>query len=393
MKKLALLVAALVVILLVAGFALRGRLFDQQAAAESAPGSGPPAPASTGSHPGRAFPIGVWLQDPTFNARQYKNMGVNTFVGLWKFPSEEGTTPGWAQASLDALARNHMTAVAGETPDAVRGILALHRNQRITAWLAGDEPDMSDFGPDQWKQKIDSMLAVQKRAVYGNFGKSFGGFDWWYDHMTDAERAAYCAPLDIASVDYYGMTDHTEDPDHRGPWTYGRAVDNLQKACGPSKPTYAFVETTQPSNESANAATPQGMRAAAWNAIIHGADGIEWFVHDFYCPDGCGDKVFATDPQWAANRRAVARLDAEIHRYDAALTGPDVDGVTTSTGIPLALLTKQVGDTTYVFAQADGDSSHPDGYTGRATVTVRGHSFTDSWAPYQVRVYTVPSSG
>ena len=34
------------------------------------------------------FPIAVWLQDPAL-APRYKAAGFNTYVGLWKGPTEE----------------------------------------------------------------------------------------------------------------------------------------------------------------------------------------------------------------------------------------------------------------------------------------------------------------
>ena len=135
-----------------------------------------------------------------------------------------------------------------------------------------------------------------------------GGHD-----ITDAERAAWCAPVDVPSVDYYGMTDYYEPAKNKGAWTYGRAIDNLEKAC-PGKPTWSFVEVTQPWDGSANSATPAGIRAAAWNAVIHGADGVEWFIHDFYCDSECGPNVFLTAPRWAANRQAVKDFTAELNR-------------------------------------------------------------------------------
>src|ERR1019366_5526359 len=39
------------------------------------------------SHDAGFFPIAVWLQDPR-NAGQYRAAGFNTYVGLWKGPTE-----------------------------------------------------------------------------------------------------------------------------------------------------------------------------------------------------------------------------------------------------------------------------------------------------------------
>jgi hypothetical protein len=362
-------------------------LSDGAGATEPAttPASGTPTPPRNGS----AFTVGVWLQDPAGNAKDYKEMGVNTFVGLWNWPNDGDAYPGWAKDSLDALAREDLVAYGGLTPTAVRQTLSMKHNKQVVGWMAGDEPDMQNVTPEQWTQNIEAMKAVEDRPVYGNFGQGFSGFDWWYGHLTDETRAAYCAPVDIASFDFYGMTNQKlpETPEHRGPWTYGRGVDNLEKAC-PGKPTWAFVEVTEPSPV-AKAATPEGIRAAAWNAIVHGADGLEYFIHDFNCNPECGPSAFLYEDRWKANREAVKDLNAELHRYDAVLTSPDVEGVASSTGIPLTLLAKRVDGTTYVFAQADGSDDRFDGYSGRATVTVDGHTFTDTWKPYQVRVYTV----
>jgi hypothetical protein len=35
------------------------------------------------------FPIGIWMQSPS-NAARYKEIGINTYVGLWKGPTERG---------------------------------------------------------------------------------------------------------------------------------------------------------------------------------------------------------------------------------------------------------------------------------------------------------------
>lgn len=346
---------------------------------EPTPSEEPPPPPTGGQ-----FPIGVWLQDPAGNAADYKALGVTTFLGLWDWPSDDGKWPGWAQASLDALATHGMNTYAGESPEAIEATLAMENNYVVTGWLAGDEPDM--FGPDPqtWQDRIAAMKAVQDRPVAANFGLGFGGFGWWYDHLSDAERAAWCEPIDVPSVDYYGMT-NPEPEENKGAWTYGRAVNNLRKACGDDKPLGSFVEVTE-IDEAATTQTPEGIRDAAWNAIVNGADAINWFIHDFKCNPECGPSVFLYEDKWAANRAAMAEVNAELHQWATVLAAPDATGAT-STGIPLDMLVKRVDGVTYVFAQATGDQSAPQGYSGTATVTVDGRSFTDLWEPYQVRVY------
>ena len=362
--------------------------YEAAAAAQSLTVPEPTPTPGTASNAGTSkFRIGVWLQDPAGNAADYKALGVTTFLGLWDWPNDDGKWPGWAEASLDALAKYEMDAFAGESPEAVRRTLAMRNNDRITGWLAGDEPDMFGPAPGAWQQRIAAMTGVQDRRVAGNFGLGFGGFGWWYDHLSDAERAAWCEPIDVPSVDYYGMT-NPEPLENKGAWTYGRAIDNLRKACGDDKPLGSFVEVTE-IDASATAATPEGIRNAAWNAVVNGADAINWFIHDFKCNPECGPSVFLYEDKWAANRTAMQEVNDELHKWAPILTVPDAVGSATSSGIPLDLLTKRVGGTTYVFAQASGDRDRPQGYTGTATVTVDGKAFTDFWREYQVRVYTV----
>src|SRR6267143_1420492 len=50
-------------------------------------GKGPKGPKGLPSDPG-FFPLAVWLQAPS-NAQRYREAGFNTFVALWKGPSEE----------------------------------------------------------------------------------------------------------------------------------------------------------------------------------------------------------------------------------------------------------------------------------------------------------------
>ena len=39
-------------------------------------------------HSADFFPIAVWLQNPS-NAKRYRQAGINTYVGLWRGPTEE----------------------------------------------------------------------------------------------------------------------------------------------------------------------------------------------------------------------------------------------------------------------------------------------------------------
>src|SRR5678810_678488 len=73
------------------------------------------------------FPIAVWLQDPV-NAARYKAAGFNTFVGLWKGPTED-QLKGLAAAGMRVFCDQNEVGMA-------------HANDPVIAgWLLGDEPD------------------------------------------------------------------------------------------------------------------------------------------------------------------------------------------------------------------------------------------------------------
>jgi hypothetical protein len=55
----------------------------------TAPGDEPAKPNSAGSvlSDPNFFPLAVWLQSPN-NAAKYKAAGINTYVGLWRGPTD-----------------------------------------------------------------------------------------------------------------------------------------------------------------------------------------------------------------------------------------------------------------------------------------------------------------
>ena len=73
------------------------------------------------------FPVTVWLQDPS-TARDYKAIGINLFVGLWKGPTEE---------QLKVLAESDMPVLAGFR----ESIRAAPNSNLIRGWTFMDEPD------------------------------------------------------------------------------------------------------------------------------------------------------------------------------------------------------------------------------------------------------------
>src|SRR6516225_2702151 len=80
------------------------------------------------------FPIGVWMQQPRL-APEYKAIGVNLFVGLWKGPTE---------AQLAELAKYDMPVLAEQNDVGLTSPNA----RMIRGWLVReDEPDNAQASP------------------------------------------------------------------------------------------------------------------------------------------------------------------------------------------------------------------------------------------------------
>src|ERR1035438_4236146 len=83
------------------------------------------------SHDAGFFPIAVWLQDPR-NAGQYRAAGFNTYVGLWKGPTE---------SQLAALKAAGMKVICEQNATA-----RIHLDDpTIIGWMHGDEAGNSDL--------------------------------------------------------------------------------------------------------------------------------------------------------------------------------------------------------------------------------------------------------
>ncbi len=73
------------------------------------------------------FPICVWLQNPR-NAPKYKEAGFNTYIGLWKGPTEQ---------QLAELKRAGMKVICRQNEIGLAHI----DDPTIVGWMHGDEPD------------------------------------------------------------------------------------------------------------------------------------------------------------------------------------------------------------------------------------------------------------
>lgn len=356
--------------------------------------NGPP------SDPGY-FPIAVWLQSPS-NARRYLQAGINLYIGLWQGPTEE---------QLAALAEAGMPVICDQNEVGLR-----HRdNPIIVGWMHGDEPDNAQplpgnqgWGPPIPPERIIEdygriRAADPTRPVLLNLGQGVA-WDGWYgrgvrtNHPEDYPE--YVKGGDIVSFDIYPVVhDH---PDIAGNlWYVPYGVDRLRGWAGPERVVWNCIECARISNVNVKP-TPAQVRAEVWMSLIHGSQGIIYFVHQFE-PTFC-EWALLEDPELL---EAVTALNAEIRKLAPVLNSPTVpDGascVSDAPDVPVDIMTKRYGGATYVFAVAMRDAATDatitvHGVPAGAHVEVLGEGrrlelangrFSDHFAPYEVHLYRV----
>jgi hypothetical protein len=224
------------------------------------------------------FPIAVWLQ-ALANAERYRQAGINTYVGLWKGPTEE---------QLAALKNAGLYVICDQNELALR-----HRDDpTIIAWMHGDEPDNAQslgegrgWGPPILPAKIVEhyhrlRVADPSRPVLLNLGQGVA-WDGWYgrgvrsNHPEDYPE--YLKGCDIASFDIYPAV-HDRKEVAGNLWFVARGVERLVNWTEGRKPVWNCIECTHISNPDRKA-TPHEVRAEVWMSLIHGSRGLIYFVH------------------------------------------------------------------------------------------------------------------
>ena len=274
------------------------------------------------------FPIGVWMQDPTRQAdttSQWKALGVNTYVGVWSWPTDAGAYPGHAQDVLNAFGAAGAQALANWDTGAP-AMEAKPNGSTVRGHILADEPDMNGTTPAQLASKASAARAGDpNRPTYVNFSK--GIVNGWNNGVavTAADKRAYCASADIASVDYYGFTDPWEG--RPGAVGYAEGMDALKAACGNDKPLWGFVETTRPFDSTR--ITPAQYEVAVWTLLASGADGIELFIHDFGGGGGWEDALLR-DSAAAAVKARVDVVSDQIAAVAPLLNQADATASSTN---------------------------------------------------------------
>ena len=346
------------------------------------------------------FPIAVWVQNPS-HAEDYKAIGVNTYVALWRGPTDE---------QLAALEKAGLYAICQQNERSLK----YKDSKVIVGWMHGDEPDNAQprrdgqpgWGPPIAPEKIVADYGRMKaadpsRPVLLNLGQGVA-WDNWHGRGVRSRHPEdypeYVKGCDIASFDIYPVTH--DSPEVAGKlWYVGHGAKRLVEWTGGAKPVWACIETTHISNEKARP-TPGQVRSEVWMALTHGATGIIYFCHEFK-----PRQIEAGLLQYPEIAQAVRAVNAEVSRLAPVLNSPTVaDGAVATTpagDAAVATLCKNYEGSTYVFAVSKSDKPlraaiTARGSTGHKTIEVLGERreasavdgrFEDDFPPYGVRLY------
>ena len=347
------------------------------------------------------FPIAVWLQGPQ-NAAKYKAAGINLYIGLWKGPTEE---------QLAALKEAGMPIICEQN-----AVGLAHKDDRtIVGWMHGDEPDNAQelpdrksYGPPILPEKIIAdyeriRKADPTRPVMLNLGQGVA-WDGWFGRGTRTNHpedyAEYCKGGDVISFDIYPVAH--DKPDVKGKlWLVPKGIDRLREWTKGERVVWNCIECTRIGSDTK--ATPKQVRCETWMSLIHGSQGLIYFVHEF-SPKFC-EWALLNDPDMLAG---VTATNKQITELAPALNSPTVkDGAAVACEnkeVPVDAMVKKRGGATYVFAVAMRPGATKATFTvaglaGKKEIEVLGEDrklaaedgkFTDEFKDWDVHLYKMP---
>lgn len=347
------------------------------------------------------FPIAVWLQSPA-NAVRYRQAGFNTYVGLWRGPTED---------QLTALRDAGMRVICEQNRVGLD-----HRDDPVVmAWMHGDEPDNAQslgegkgYGPPISPESIVSdyqriRAADPTRPVLLNLGQGVA-WDGWYgrgvrsNHPEDYPE--YAKGGDIVSFDIY-PANHDRREVAGQLWYVGYGVERLIQWSGPERVVWNCIECSAISDP-ARKPTPHQVRSEVWMSLIHGSRGLIYFVHQF--KPVFREAALFDDP---AMLETVTTVNRQIRELAPVLNGPDAVGrVTVRTEpaeVPVAIRVKRdgaglvvlavgmrAGTATATFHVKDLVGTMPAEVLGEnRTVEVVDGQFSDTFKDWDAHLYRV----
>ena len=353
------------------------------------------------------FPISAWLQG-SWHATEMAALGINIYVG------NNAGTDSLAAADLATLKAQGIYAIVGQ--DAV-GLANVADPTIVGWWMTPDEPDnaQSDgnggYGPPVAPATLVARYDAYKaadptRPVYLGLGQGVA-YDGWEGRGSNAPaESGYVQASDIVDFDIYPYNNCGGDSNEQVTcgqfWLNAHGVDQLHAWSTRGQAVWTDIETTTIAAGTTTGPTPQQTKSEVWLSLIHGANGITYFL-DTWNPSFREDGIFA-DPAMVS---AVTALNRQIKTLAPVLNSADIPSLvavsSSNPDAPIDLMVKANGHTLYLFAAIAGPGTATGGFliegmNGDGVVTVLGEnrsfaatggSFADLFASNDVHIYAI----
>lgn len=350
------------------------------------------------------FPITVWCQSPA-NAARYRQAGFNTYLGLWHGPTEQ---------QLDALKQAGLKVICEQNDVGLRHL----NDSTIIGWMHGDEPDNAQarpgglgYGPPILPSKITAdyqrlVAADPSRPVLLNLGQGVA-WDRWHGRGTRTNHPEdypeYIKGGDIISFDIYPANHDHRDVAGRLEFV-GRGVERLIRWGQGEKIIWNCIECSAISDPKRKP-TPQQVRCEAWMSLVHGSQGLIYFVHQF--KPVFREAALFDDPIML---KMVTSLNHQIIELAPVLNSPSIlNAVTVRTSpaeVPVALMVKRQAENIYLFAVSmqpgttqatfslqNSTRTHKVEVLGEDRVlTAKAGMFTDQFASWDAHIYRITAT-
>jgi hypothetical protein len=353
------------------------------------------------------FPISVWLQG-AWHATEMADLGINVYVG------NNAGTDTLAAADLATLKSHGIYAIVGQ--DAV-GLANIDDPTIVGWWLTPDEPDnaqsdgMGGYGPPVAPATMVSRYNAYKaadptRPVYLGLGQGVA-YDAWEGRGSNAPpESQYVPAADIIAFDIYPYNNCGGDANVKVTcgqfWLNAFGVDRLHQWSNRGQAVWTDFETTTIAAGTTSGPTPAQVRSEVWLGLIHGVNGVTYFVHSWE-PAFREDGIFGNSTMVTA----VTALNRQVKSLAPVLNSASVPSVvavaSSNSAAPIDTMVKAKGQVLYVFAAIARAGTATGTFTiagliGDGSATVVGESrsvavvagkLTDDFAASAVHIYQI----
>jgi len=355
------------------------------------------------------FPISVWLQG-SWHAQELAQLGINIYLG------NNAGTDTLATADLAILKGLGMHAIIGQDS---AGRPNIEDPTIVGWWMSPDEPDNAQADDGGYGPPIAPSVMVDEYDTYRTFDPNrpmFLGlgqgvaYDAWEGRGDNPPaESGYVPASDIIDFDIYPYNNCGGDPNEQATcgqfWLNAAGVDRLHAWSDRNQAVWTDIETTDINAGSDAGPTPSQTRSEVWLALIHGANGITYFI-DSWNPSFREDAIFENPTMVAAVTAVNAQITSLAPELNSANIVDLVSVASSNASAPLDSMVKANGTTLYVFAAISRAGTATGSFTiqgmkGNGSVDVVGEGrsirvvagkFSDTFAANDVHIYSVDLS-